>query len=323
MARSFTWRDLLAEIIADPSERYQLATRLNVHPLTLTRWSTGISTPRLESLYHLIEVLPAYEGQLRSLIIQEIPEFERMDTSIAQRMAEHISSAFYMEILALCATASQPHRGRIISERLLSSLLEQLDPLQIGTMVKIVLFTPPLVGKPVRSLHIFMRRVIPAVWEQELHATYPYLFGAESLTGYSVQTNHSLSLYTPVMRDWPIMRIAEVKRVVSCPIRSFSRIAGCLCVISKQVGHFLPSQIHLIDAYAQLAALAFDEDDFYEFERISLSLFPPGQEQAPFARAVQQQMLHQNDAGPDFPYPHTPQQIERHFWQLVEQRFLD
>ncbi len=74
MAKSFTWRDLLAEIIADPSERHQLAAMLNVHPLTLTRWSTGISMPRFESLHRLIEALPAYKERLHSLLVQEIPE---------------------------------------------------------------------------------------------------------------------------------------------------------------------------------------------------------------------------------------------------------
>ncbi|HEY5001617.1 MAG TPA: hypothetical protein VII61_00595, partial [Ktedonobacteraceae bacterium] len=71
MAESFTWRNLLAQIISEPYERHQLAHKLNVHPLTLTRWSTGVSVPRLEALHRLVAALPAYEEQLSLLVAQE------------------------------------------------------------------------------------------------------------------------------------------------------------------------------------------------------------------------------------------------------------
>jgi transcriptional regulator with XRE-family HTH domain len=323
MAKSFTWRDLLAEIISNASERHQLATRLNVNPLTLTRWSKGVSMPRLESLYRLMEALPAYRERLRSLVAQEIPEFGRTYAAIAQKIAEHIPSSLYTEILSLWATSLPQHRSRIISERLLSGLLEQLDPQQVGTMAAIALFTPPLVDKPVRSLHIFKGQVTPRSWEQKLYSTYPYLFGAESLTGYSMQANRLQSLHTSAKSNLPIMRVVGVKGAVACPIRSFSRVAGSLYVATKQVDYFLPPQLRLIDAYAQLAILVLDDHDFYEFDRIALSLFPAGQEQVLFARAVQYRMTHESKGSPAFSQYLMPRQIEDRFWQLLEQQLLD
>jgi hypothetical protein len=323
MVKSFTWRDLLAEIISESSERHRLAALLNVHPLTLIRWSTGISTPRPESLHRLVEALPIYAEQLYLLIAQEVPEFGPNTTVNAQKMAEHIPSSLYTEILALWATALPQHRCRIISARLLSSLLEQLDRQQVGALATIALFTPPLENKPVRSLHIFMGQVSPRSWQQKLHSTYPYLFGAESLTGYSIQTNRLQFQGPSNMSDLPVRRVGEVKSAVSCPIRSFSRIAGAFYVASKQADYFLPPQLQLIDAYAQLVTLALDEHDFYDFDRIALTLFPSGQEQASFVRAAQYRMTHEYEGRAAFPLPLRPRQIEEQFWQLVERQLLD
>ncbi len=238
-------------------------------------------------------------------------------------MAASIPSSLYTEILSLRATSSPLHRCRIISERLLSGLLEQLDAQQVGVMALLELCTPPSAGKPIRSLHIFVGRVLPRSWEQKLQQAYPYLFGAEALAGYAIQTNRLQSLYNREMSDLPALSVIDMKSAVACPIRSFSRIAGCLYIASKQVDYFLTPQLQLIDAYAQLVTLALDDHHFYELDRIALSLFPSGQEQAPLVRAVQYQMAHKSGGRPNFPAPLTPQQIEQWFWQLVEQQLLD
>src|SRR5438552_6069167 len=238
MTESFTWRDLLAKIISDPVERHRLADKLNVNPLTLTRWSSGTSMPRLESLHRMMLLLPEYEQQLRALIIQELPEFVRIDTLFAQKLADHISSALYHEIISLWATTSSLHRCRIITERLLAALLEQLDAQQARVVAMIALFTPPLPGKPVRSLHIFMGQMLPLTWRQEWHDRHPYLFGVESLTGYAIQTNCLQTLYNWDLHNVLHARSGGMQSAVACPMRAFSRLSGCLYVGSKQVDYF-------------------------------------------------------------------------------------
>lgn len=323
MAESLTWRNLLAQIISEPHERHQLASKLNVHPLTLTRWSNGVSVPRLETLHRLVIALPDYEEQLSALVTQEIPQFSPNNAMLAQQMAEHIPSSLYAEIFSLRATSSPELRCWVITERVLSVLLEQLDAQQVGVLALLALCTPPSTGKPVRSLHIFTGQVLPYRWEQKLHHIYPFLFGVESLSGYAIQTNHIQSLYNQEMSDLPGVRVVGMKSAVACPIRSFSRIAGCLYIGSQQVDYFLAPQLKLIDAYVELAALALDENDFYEPEHISLALFPSSEEQVPLVQAVQYQMTHQCDGRPTFPTPQTPRQVELEFWQRVERHILD
>jgi hypothetical protein len=323
MAESFTWRNLLAQIISEPHERHQLAHELNVHPLTLTRWSTGVSVPRLEALHRLVAALPAYEEQLSLLVMQEIPQFSPSNAAFAQQIAEHIPSSLYAEIFALRATTPSEFRCWAITERLFSALLEQLDAQQVGVMAVLALCTPPSIEKSVRSLHIFTGQVLPRRWEQKLQQIYPFLFGVESLSGYAIQTNRMQSLYNWEVSDLPSVHVIGMKSAVACPIRSFSRVAGCLYVGSQQVDYFLSPQLQLIGAYVELAALALDEQDFYEPEHISLALFPSGQEQTPLVQGVQYQMTHQSGGRADFPTPQTPRQVELAFWQRVERRILD
>ena len=323
MAESFTWRNLLAQIISKPHERHQLAHKLNVHPLTLTRWSTGVSVPRLEALHRLVAALPAYEEQLALLVMQEVPQFSLSNAALAQQMAEHIPSSLYAEIFSLRATTSPEFRCLAITERLLSALLEQLDAQQVGVMALLALCTPPIAEKPVRSLHIFTGQVLPRRWGQKLQQIYPFLFGVESLSGYAIQTNRVQSLYNREMSDLPGVRFIDMKSAIACPIRSFSRVAGCLYVGSQQVDYFLAPQLQLIDAYVELAALALNEHDFYEPERISLALFPPGEEQTSLVQAVQYEMTHQSGGRANFPTPQTPRQVELEFWQRVERQILD
>lgn len=324
MTESFTWRDLLAKIIADPVERHRLADKLNVNPLTLTRWSSGTSMPRLESLHRLVQLVPEYEEQLRALIIQELPEFVRIDALFTQKLTEHISSALYREIISLWATISSPYRCRIITERLLAALLEQLDALQVGVVAMVALFTPPLPEKPVRSLHIFMGQMLPLTWQQEWQDCYPYLFGGESLTGYAIQTNRLQTLSNSDLQNVVHERSTAMQSAVACPMRAFSRLSGCLYVGSKQVDYFLAPKIRLIEAYAQLATLALDDCDFYEHEDISLSLFPDQQVQIPLVESVIYRMARYGGrmdcTGPNHLTPH---QLELRFWQQLEQQVLD
>jgi transcriptional regulator with XRE-family HTH domain len=53
-----TWRDQLKNIIGEPGELDRLANAIGVRPITLTRWTTGESNPRLRNIRQLLQALP-------------------------------------------------------------------------------------------------------------------------------------------------------------------------------------------------------------------------------------------------------------------------
>ena len=53
------------------------------------------------------------------------------------------------------------------------------------------------------------------------------------------------------------------------------KVAGSLLVLSTQRDHFLPTRCKLIESYAELIALAFAPEDFYEPRQINLGILPP------------------------------------------------
>jgi hypothetical protein len=72
-----SWRTLLQTIIKDPGEKERIATELRVNPITLIRWSTGESKPRLKHLQRLLRVVPSNRRQqFIALVQQEVPGFE-------------------------------------------------------------------------------------------------------------------------------------------------------------------------------------------------------------------------------------------------------
>ncbi len=58
MSEPTSWRDLLKDIISDPVVREQLAHATGVHPVTLTRWSSGEVKPRVRAINQLLHALP-------------------------------------------------------------------------------------------------------------------------------------------------------------------------------------------------------------------------------------------------------------------------
>ena len=70
-----TWRDVLGKIIQEAQERQNIARELGVSVVTLTRWVSGTSNPRMQSLRRLLEVLPQQRSQLTALIKEEFPGF--------------------------------------------------------------------------------------------------------------------------------------------------------------------------------------------------------------------------------------------------------
>ncbi len=103
----YAWRILLGKIINDPQERQRVALLIGANHVTLIRWSTNKSTPRIESLRRLLQALPRYRQQLLELIPEEFPEFFT-ERTLENKIAPDIPSAFYERVLQ-AYTATPPH----------------------------------------------------------------------------------------------------------------------------------------------------------------------------------------------------------------------
>ena len=323
MTEYATWRDLLAQITRNPYQRRQLARLVGVTSHTIHDWSTGASTPRYESLHRLIKALPSQHEQLHSLITKEFPDFAESRSVPAPGNAQDPPSSLYAEILSLRASASPEHRARAIARRLIAALLDQLDARHIGIIASLVLCTPAPSSKAVRSLYLFFGQVLPSTWEEELAQTPIYLLGADTLAGYAAQTNRTLAVRNQQAGVLPHLQVAGMQSAVVCPLSWSLRIAGSLYVASQQDDDFLSSRLHLIEAYASLATLALDEQDFYPLDSIALSVLPPVQQQAPFIQEVYYEQTHRSNRANEIEPGSTPHQIQAQFWHLVERRILD
>ena len=279
MAEASTWRSLLGTIISDPQEKQRLATAIGVSPFTLTRWVTSESSPRQESLPRLVKgCLPEYASLLSSLIAQEWEGFSLTNAAANQRTAETVPVEVYADVLAIKASSFRHTRFCSIYQRLVPAMLEQLDPCHVGMGASIFACTRPAEGQPVRSLRVVGGDGTRPL-KQKTSGAVIYLVGLESLAGYAVTHSRLLSLQHMDDSRLPSLKIAGVESEVACPVKEDNRTAGCLSVVSTQPDSFLQSQLSLIESYANLLALAFTEEQFYEAERIHLGILPDQQTQ--------------------------------------------
>src|SRR4030095_13925270 len=99
------------------------------------------------------------------------------------------------------------------------------------------------------------------------------LLGAESLAGpvtVSCRMEQVGDLHTN-RTFLPAYQAEHEVSAVACPIMRACRVAGCLLISSTQVDYFVPeTRLTLIHDYANLLALAFDHDDFYNPDQLAL-----------------------------------------------------
>src|ERR1700738_3686557 len=130
-----TWRELLGEIIKDPAEAQRLRNELGVHKVTLTRWSTGESTPRSYLLLNLLKALPTHREQLVRLITQE------KEGLLAQEdTPREIPSSFYAHVLRAVSLTPEPESARFwsICNTILQQALQMIDPERWGVELLVI-----------------------------------------------------------------------------------------------------------------------------------------------------------------------------------------
>lgn len=318
-----TWRDLLKTIISDPHEKQRLAEQLGVRAITLTRWISKESDPRPQNLRNLLNALPMHRDQLLDLIREE-PGFEEFSNAGVDDASIEIPSEFYTRVFSARASIVDNLRFWSISNLILQQAIGQLDPDRLGMGINVVRCMPPArVDNKVHSLRESVGIGTPP-WSGDLEQNAMFL-GAESLCGYVVtlcrpaanQNVDDEQNLTPAHKT-PFEKSAAVH-----PILFAGRVAGCLLVSSTQNNYFLPQyRLTLIENYANLLALAFEPEEFYEPCQIELSVMPDQEVQKKHFANFRQRVANIMIEGSINKRPVNNLEAERLVWQQLEEELL-
>jgi len=323
MQESPTWRDFLGRIIQDPQERRRLANELGINPVTLTRWVNNESSPRSQSIQRLLKALPQHRKALLELLADDFEGFiGETEDSLSEDLLHKIPSEFYIRVLHTRATIPKVLRYSSLCDLIMQQALEQLDPKRLGLAVIVVRCMPPSREGKIRSLRESLGRGTPP-WEVNLDQQ-AILLGAESLAGHTVSLGHpivnqDLSENTSMA---PGYHGLWEESAVAAPILLEGNVAGCILVSSTQPNYFLPSRQTLIESYADLIALAFEPDEFYDTRQIELGLVPFQDVQRSYLSGFRQRLNATMLQATKNQQPLTIFQAEQIVWQQFEEELL-
>jgi hypothetical protein len=351
------WRELLGLIIDTPTEKQRLAHTLGVDPLTLMHWIYGESYPRPQQLYQLLAALPDYAEDLAPFfreaytyivttrveaLSKDMPPemsellrgvdkpalplktkgFEFFDISLSEEDEEdEISSVFYAHILSIIASTPQSLRFSSLTTAILQQALTQLDPRRKGLLLTLMRCMPPRKGK-IRSLREVQGMGTPP-WSND-PTEHPCFVGAHSMVEYAVMTSRTAAVNLSGDEGTPlsIEDMGAGASIAGCPILRAHEVAGCLLISSTQYGFFTPSRLTLLSRYADLLALVFEPDEFYDLQQIELRRALPSEQQrsvlATFRRRVSALLAESLQNGCPLNVP----QAEMLVWQQLEDELV-
>ena len=316
MQDSLTWRELLGQLIKDPQEKQTIAHELRVSPLTLTRWVSGESTPRFQNLRHLLMVIPEHRKTFLLSVNEEFG-YSFNEPLVADPTSDEIPSSFYAQALSVRVNSPDTLRFNMLGDMILQQALSQLDPHQAGLEVTVVRCMPPAHKGKVRSL----RGCIgygTSPWNKELGLR-TFFLGGESLAGYVVSTGRPMAIQSRCDGDlFPVYWVESENSSMAYPIMRADHVAGCLLLSCTQPDFFLSSVLRtLIQSYAELLAIAFEPEDFYDLQSIELGRIPPFETQRSHFASFRERVLRISSS-----MHITVQEAEQLAWQEIEDELL-
>jgi hypothetical protein len=282
-----TWRDLLGKVASRPGERQRIAAALRINSITITRWVTGASKPRLETLRALPHVLPQHYEQMITLLKLEYPDLFTNETIVDMDVS--IPPDFYRQVLN--SYAMDPERLRVftLGNTILRQIILQFDPDNEGFAVFIAQCVPPDPSHKVRSLRITIGAGGPPAGN---HRNQTCFCGAESQAGLAVLSAHAVILQNPedVQRIFPGQQILVPGSSLAIPILQYDCSAGSACFVSPQKNFFSSERISLLKQYVNLLTIAFEPQEFYPLADINLAMIPMRSQQQPLLSMLQQRI---------------------------------
>lgn len=318
-----SWRTLLEQAIHPTGERQRIARAVGINPVTLTRWVTGQSLPRLEKLRSLYTVVPSLQGPL----LLDYPDLFLDDEPTSSSDHESIPAAFYARIFSGYVQLPFHLRQHTLSTLLIQQVLVQLDPHERGMGVFLAQCVPPATpGDPIRSLRMTMGRATNA-WSGAI-AQSTCFFGAESQPCDALARGHLL--VTTKQEGWehiflpgPSDILVQAEMMVSAPILQAERVAGCLCACSTRTHAFSPHQLQVFERYSNLLAAILQPDQFYPLTHIELSLIPSFSQQRPVLKTFQERVQRRLKQATLEGKTLSLKEAEQTTWQELEQLMID
>jgi hypothetical protein len=317
-----TWRELLRRVINDPIERQRIAHALDMNPITLTRWVNETSTPRSENMRRLLNALPQHRSLLLRLISEDFPEFSN-GLSDTQILSEEIPATFYARVLNAYTSAPHLLRFSSICTLILQQALEHLDPKKQGMSITMMQCMPPSRDDKICSLREIMGSGTPP-WRSHLEHQTMFL-GAESLAGYTVTSCRLVTIQSRSEKQnlFPVHWVDDEKSAAACPILLNDCTAGCLHLSSSRPDYFTSSRRELIQRYADLLVLAFEQQEFYDLESIELRIMPSYEVQQSYLAQFQQRVTKVLIQAARDKQAMTRIQAEQVVWRQLEEELLD
>ncbi len=319
--KTYSWRLLLGKIINDPQERQRIAFQIGANHVTLTRWATNKSSPRLESLHRLLQALPKYRHQFLALIPEEFPDFFEEQAEESEVIPE-IPSAFYERVLQAYTATPQYMRSSLVRVTIVQQLLGHLDPLGRGLAVSVSVCMPPDDNGDIRSLREDIGRGT-GPWHSHLKNR-PTFLGIESPQGYAVAEGHLIVIRSreEKMERFPNHVVESEESAIACPILLGDGVSGSVYISSPQLDYFLQPMQNLAESYANLLVLSFEQESFYKLGQIALGMMPAYEVQQLYMYQFQQRVSHLMRAMQGTQQPISRIQAEQKILQEIEDELL-
>ena len=320
MQQKYQWRELLGQYIGTTQERQRIADYIGVAPITLTRWASGESNPRLESIRRLLLALPDKRQLLLPSLQEEFKEYATSLSSIVTDadVPHTIPAEFYARVLHTLSTTRESLRFASLGDLILQQALKHLDPSRLGMSIIVASCVVPSKGEKVQSLREQLGRGTPP-WEPQLEQK-GILLGAESLAGRALLTWHlerNPHLDTSGLAGGYRGPLEE--SAVAMPVLHQGKAAGSLLISSNQPDYFTQDMHQLVEQYAELLALIFAPDDFYERESIALTIMPSPEKQAPLLATYRSRLMQVMGQAQRNREQLSFEQAERIVWKQIEQ----
>lgn len=309
-----TWQELLYQIIQNPAEKQRLIRQTNIRGITLTRWIKGISTPRSANLQTLLKALPpSYSPLFEQLISADFPALATKPPERQSALPE-IPLWLYRDALKAYAQTPPILWQQNLCNLLLQQMLKQFGPNCPGLTISIAHCLWHRTEKKVRSLRLEQEMSL-SLWRSNLGQRM-ILLGAESSAGIAVMKCRPIQASRQTELN-PLRWEEHEQSILCCPLMRQTRIAGCLLMASTQPDVFHEVHHALMRNYADLMALSFEADAFFDLKDIALLRMPPSSSQEPHFRHFSQRILQKirRDCL-------TLQEAQEWVWQEIEEELL-
>lgn len=320
-------------IIHSHGERKRIARAISVAEVTLSRWASGVSSPRPRYFRPLLQAIPhvhryAFEVSLKEEFPSLTVDLPGQDMLVYQEpIHEHdkleIPFAFVNRILATHATSFAHQVSWMIIQQTLQHARLQLSARLGGLRITIFYCMPPRDNGMIYSL-----REGPGLgtfpWSESLEENVQFL-GADTLVGHTVATArpHRVSDLQAAPTLVPYRPAEHERSAAAYPLMRHGLVAGCALFSCTEVGRFESDELGmLLQAYTNLLALAFAESDFYEVSVIQLQVMPAFEAQQPYLSRFRAHVIALMNESAHTAQELTYQQAVTIAWQQIEALLL-